>query len=94
MSDIKKLKDDELKVASGGLDNREDMYYNTFWSYNNKPNLYFYADDAMELPNTSFRLFGYDVIYDPTTNTYTKSEYKEANTTELTQIYIIPEWYK
>ena len=88
------IDDKKLDKVSGGLDNREDMYYNTFWSYNGKTNLYFYANDAMELPNTSFKLFGYDVIYDPTTNTYTESGYKEANTMELTQIYIIPDWYK
>ena len=88
------MDDKDLEKVTGGLDNRESDYYNTFWSYNNKSNLYFYADDAMELPNTSFKLFGYDIKYDPSTNTYRESEYKEANTMELKRIYIIPEWYK
>lgn len=88
------IDDKDLEKVTGGFDNNEFAYYNTFWSYNNRTNLYFYANDAMELPNTSFKLFGYDVIYDPSTNTYTESEYKEASTFELTQIYPIPEWYK
>lgn len=88
------IEEKDLEKVTGGLDNREDMYYNTFWSYNGKTNLYFFAVDAMELPNTSFKLYGYDIVYNPSTNTYTESEYKEASTFDLTQIYIIPEWFR
>lgn len=89
----KLLKDNDLSKVSGGLDNRESDYYKTFWAYNEQ-NKYFYAVDAMELPNTSFKLFGYVINYDPSTNTYTESDVVEENTSNLKQIYIIPSWYR